>query len=192
MTTYEADALIAEAARQRAEVEAMSTRLDDDAFAAPPATGGWSVGECLDHLTLINRIYLESIDEAVVRGRAAGRTLAAGRRPKRHGRLGDAFVRAVGPPARFKSKALPRTLPVRRPRGEALHDFLDTQARLIATIESARDLDFSRVRMSSPFFRLLRLSLGQAFGAMLSHNRRHILQAERVASAAAGDSESRS
>lgn len=177
---YDADAMIAEARRQRVVVETMTAPLDAASFAARPPRGGWSVGECLEHLALINRTYLDAVDGAVQRGRAASLTVAADRRPRRHGWLGDAFVRSMEPPARVKFRTFKATTPEARPRDEVLSAFFATQDRLVRAIEAARGLDFARVRMSSPLVRWLRLSLGQAFGAMLAHNRRHIRQAEGV------------
>ena len=58
--------------------------------------------------------------------------------------------------------------------------FMAAQDRVLRTIEAARDLDLRRARMRSPFFKPLRLTLGQSFGAILAHNRRHIWQAEGV------------
>ena len=192
MATYEPDSMITEARRQRLEVEALGARASDVAFASAPEGGGWSAGECLEHLTLMNRIYLDAIDEATRRGRAAGRKVVPDGPPKRHGWLGDAFVRSLAPPATLKTRTFRRTVPARRPRADVLRDFMATQDRLVSTIDGARDLDFSRVRMSSPFFRLLRLSLGQSFGAMLAHNRRHIAQAEAALASLVADAETRS
>lgn len=181
--TYDPLDLAAEAMRQRTVVEELAAPLDDAAFARRPDHGGWSVGECLDHLTLMNRVYLDAIDDAMRRGRARGltREAAKGRRSGRHGWLGDAFARSLEPPPRIRTPTFRRTTPqAPRARADVLADFLSTQDRLTRAIESAGDLDLARVRMRSPFFALLPLSLGQAFGAMLAHNRRHIWQARRV------------
>ena len=174
---YDADALQVEARRQRAQVEATAAPLDDVTFAQRPEAHRWSFGECLEHLALINTIYLDAIDATI--GRARGDdALRAGKRSRRHGWLGDAFVRSMEPPPRMKSGAVKGTKPLQRPRSEVLTEFLAAQDRLIRTIGEARELDLARVRMRSPFFKLLRLSLGQAFGVLLAHNRRHIWQAD--------------
>jgi hypothetical protein len=38
-----------------------------------PATGSWSVAECLDHLAIANRVYLHSMREPAIRAREQGR-----------------------------------------------------------------------------------------------------------------------
>jgi hypothetical protein len=180
---YEAAEMAAEARRQRTVVDEMTSSLDAEAFAWRPAARKWSVGECLDHLTLMNRIYLDSIDE-VLRPARQDASDARSRPPERsgrHGWMGDVFVRTLEPPPRLRTPTFPRTTPAaQRDRDVVIEEFLATQDRLALTIDAARDLDLAGVRMRSPFVRMLRLSLGQAFGAMLAHNRRHIWQAERV------------
>lgn len=180
---YDAAAMQAEAQRQTSHVRERFARLDDADFARRPPADGWSIGECLEHLALINSIYLDAIDGVIRDARERGLTAAAfeSKRPKRHGWIGDAFVRSLEPPPRLKGGAFRRTIPdPQRSRAAVLADFLGTQERLARTIAVARDLDFARARMRSPFFRLVPLSLGQAFGAVLAHNRRHIWQAERI------------
>lgn len=184
---YDVEEMAAEARRQRGQVVEITRPLDAEALGWKPAARSWSVGECLDHLTMMNRIYLDAIDAAV---RAAGAADASGADRTqgfgggvraRHGWTGDAFVRTLEPPPRLKVPTFPRTTPeAARDPNAVLDDFLATQDRLVAAIEGARGVDLARVRLRSPFMRLLRLSLGQAFGAMLAHNRRHIWQAERV------------
>ena len=179
---YDAAEMVEEARRQRAQVLALTAPLDAAAFTRKPTPRGWSVGECLDHLTLINRIYLDAIDEAVRRGRSAGLTAGAGHgRTRRHGWMGNVFVRSLEPPPRPKVPTFRRTTPVpQRDRDVVLGEFLATQDRVTGAIDGARDLDLAAVRLRSPFVRALPLSLGQVFGAILAHNRRHIRQAERI------------
>ncbi|HEX6587884.1 MAG TPA: DinB family protein [Longimicrobiales bacterium] len=181
MPLYDVDALLAEARRQRGQVESLGAPLGDHEFEWRPDAGRWSIGECLEHLALINGIYLDAIDAALAEARAAGLRADPAERAKGHGRVGDAFVRSLEPPpGRLKGKAFARTVPSQKPKSVVLPAFLGAQDRLLGTIEDARGLDFRRARMRSPFFRLLRLTLGQSFGAVLAHNRRHIWQAEGV------------
>lgn len=181
MPLYDVDAMLAEARRQRGQVESLAAPLRESDFEWRPDGGRWSVGECLEHLALMNGVYLDAIDAAVASAREAGLRAELSQDDLRHGRIGDAFVRGLEPPpGRMKGKAFARTLPGQKPKAVVLPTFLETQDRLIRTLDGARDVDARRTRMRSPFFKLLRLTLGQAFGAVLAHNRRHIWQAEGV------------
>lgn len=181
MPLYETEAMLAEARRQRGQVTSLAAALADAQFVWRPAAGRWSVGECLGHLALMNGIYLDAIEVAVGRARDAGLVADRVEIAMRHGRLGDAFVRSLEPPpGRFKGKAFARTVPEQKPKSVVLPMFIDAQDRLVRTLEDARGVDLRRTRMRSPLFRALRLTLGQSFGAVLAHNRRHIWQAEGV------------
>ena len=181
MPLYDIDAMLAEARRQRGQVESLSAPLGDREFKWRPDGNRWSVGECLEHLALMNGIYLDAIDVAAARTRDAGLFVEPTEKATGHGRIGDAFVRSLEPPAgRLKGRAFAPTVPEQKPKAVVLRRFLETQDRLVGTLEGVRDLDLRRARMRSPFFRLLRLTLGQSFGAVLAHNRRHIWQAEGV------------
>ena len=41
-------------------------------------------------------------------------------------------------------------------------------------MESSRGLDLGAIRFGSPFFKLLRFSLGTGFEVVLAHDRRHV------------------
>ena len=57
---------------------------------------------------------------------------------------------------------------------DVLASFRECQGRLAQVAEEARGVDLGRTRISSPFLRILRFSVGAAFGILLSHTRRHI------------------
>ena len=52
--------------------------------------------------------------------------------------------------------------------------------RFIAVCEAADGLDLARIKVRSPFLKLLRLPLGAFLDAMGLHAIRHVQQAERV------------
>src|SRR5262249_2242145 len=68
--------------------------LDHDQFNWQPATGGWSIAQCLDHLTRANGVYLDALRA----GAADARTAQFVRRgPIRPGILSRLFIRVIGP-----------------------------------------------------------------------------------------------
>lgn len=164
---------------QKAVVISILEELPEDEFDSRPPDGGWSIGEHLDHLSKINRPYLAAIDRAVDEARARG---LLGEGPFRHGRLGNWFVRSMEPPIKMRMKA-PRSVQPGNvgSRDEVLQEFLAVQDEVLAALRGAAGVDLGRARLRSPFFSLLRLSVGQAFGAIAAHNRRHIWHMRRVA-----------
>lgn len=165
----------------RARADALVAPLSADEFNRPGSGGGWSVGQCLDHLNVTCRQYLEAIPAAIERGRERG---LAGPGPVRRGLLGKPFIRLLEPPVRTRFKA-PKTF---RPRaGERLDkdavlaEFHEQRRRLEQCFEQSADLDLWRIKLASPALPLLRFSLGEAYQIVLAHDRRHLWQAERAA-----------
>ena len=66
------------------------------------------------------------------------------------------------------------------PRAEVLKEFLGRQDQLVTFLRAASALDWTRVRLTSPTARFIRLNLGDAFMVLTVHAQRHIKQMERI------------
>ena len=156
--------------------------LGEDQGMLAPAAGAWSVAQCLDHLTIVDRAYLRHLEVAAAAPRARRRP-ADTSDVTRPGPLGRWIVRQLEPPPRFGTR-----LPARRflrPReharlAEALSDLLGTHRLYLDFLAASRDLDLRGIHLASPVFRLLRLSAASALAVVLAHERRHLQQAERT------------
>ena len=153
--------------------------LDDRRFNWRSAPGRWSIAECLAHLNIVGQMYHASIDRSIKRAHAANPPFAAG--PFRHGLFGKIFLRATEPPAKIKIKAPKMVAPppehllaVVMPAFMSLHDQLNHRLR------DANGLNLARVKVVSPFTRVLKLCLGLAFAIIAAHERRHLWQARAV------------
>lgn len=144
--------------------------------------GAWSVAECLAHVAVLNRTYLGDLDRVIARARADGRRA---RGPMYLGWFGRTFTRAMGP---ITGRGLGRKLsapPAYAPPSdvglaEAVRDFREVQAALVARLRKADGLDLARIHMKSPAWPMLRFSLLTAFAALAAHEQRHLAQARRV------------
>lgn len=157
---------------------ALASDLDHAAFNWRPGPGRWSIGQCLDHLNRTAGHYRDRLGRVMDEARARHRL---GDPPFRHGWAGRLFLWYLEPPPRLRFPA-PRVL---RPGqqlepGRTLAEFQRLQEELIQLVRRANGLDLGAVRFASPFFPLLRLSLGQGFAAVTAHERRHLYQAERI------------
>ena len=178
-------ALAGELEKYRREVEAvkrdaldLAEGLTDAQFNWRPAPARWSIGECLAHLNATGQVFLILIDREIKRGRE--RQLV-GRGPFRHGLIGSWFVRSLEPPARLKVKAPKQVAPLpENLTSVVVPAFMSLQEQLLKRIGEADGIDLGRVRFPSPFFKLLRMSLGQAIAATIAHERRHLWQAREV------------
>jgi len=154
------------------DARALAARLDDMRMNWTPDPRRWSIGQHLDHLNIVGRLYLPVLREAIRHGRARGLESAG---PYRHGWLGGYFVRLAEPPPRRKFFAPPSMRPAARVvAAETLTGFLTLQDEVRACLREANGLDLGRVKVASPVTPLLRLSLGQAFRLVAAHERRHL------------------
>lgn len=138
--------------------------------------GGWSIGQVLEHLCIADDSYLARIRERT-------RDTRAPRAPSpeaewRPSLMGGVLARSMRSPRRQRAPRIYRPPP--RPRPNVLDEFLARQAELVELITIATDLDWRRIRTSSPVTRLIRLNLGDCFDIVVAHAARHVGQMERV------------
>ena len=164
-------AVVAEIHRQTDEVRELVGGLSLDALNWRPSEAKWSVGGHVAHMVIINPPYLSALDEALTAARARGR-LSDG--PYRHGWLGPWFARSMEPPPKRRWKTAPRLVPDPSVDGDVANSFARYQDELAELVEAGRGVDLGGTRISSPFMKLLRFSVGAAYGVLLGHNRRHI------------------
>jgi hypothetical protein len=164
----------------RRRTEALLARVPDDvAFNRQPGDGGWSVGQCLDHLNQMNRLYFGAIRGALSR---AERWRAPVTTPLASSWFGNWFAASMEPGTR-KVRA-PRTAVPRSSvtRAEVTAEFGRGLDEIEAALKDAASIDLNRPTFASPFFSLSRVRAGTGFRILLAHMRRHLQQAENVAS----------
>lgn len=157
---------------QSGELSSLFHTLDDAVLARRPPSGKWSPVEHVDHLIKVNQGYLRALDQALGRGRAAGKT---GTGPFKGSVVGRFFARSMEPPVKRRMKTMKAMLPDHDLAVEpTLAVFLDHQASLREILATAEGLDLDAIRMSSPFVKVVRAPVFNWFSVVLAHNRRHI------------------
>lgn len=164
--------LMAEVERQTGEIVGLADCLDEDSFQWRPKPDKWSVGEHIKHISLTNRPYLDAIDQALHEAREAG---WSGAGPYRGGPVGRWFARMMEPPPRRRLPTVGRLEPPPDlDRESVLTELAAVQEATVTSLRAAEGLDIGRAKIRSPFLKLLRLPVIQAFEVMLAHTRRHI------------------
>jgi hypothetical protein len=143
-----------------------------------PQAGSWSIGQCLEHLSIGNEMYCRAISDALTQ-RATGAVEEI--RPKLFGRM---FLRNyIEPSAKTRRVTAPKVV---RPTATSKIDlsildrFIRTSDEARELVERARNHDVNRIRFKNPFVPIMNFTVGAAFEIVSKHDLRHLLQAERV------------
>jgi hypothetical protein len=164
--------------RVNAEVRTLTGGLSDEQFNWRPERGRWSIGENVAHLTAMARAYLPALDEAITYGQA--RSLY-GEGPFRYGLIERVVAWSMEPPVRFRLRtARPLVPQAEQQLRTTLPAFFAVQSELRQRVDRANGLDLSRVKVRSPFARMLSMSFGKMLGTLLAHERRHLWHARQV------------
>jgi hypothetical protein len=142
-----------------------------------PAPGSWSIGECLQHLVQSNDVYLAAIGRAL-EGRSPAPVEAI-----TPGWFGRWFIRvAIEPSDRTRRNRAPRSImPPATIDRAILGTFLRSNDAARGFVRRASRYDVNRIRFVNPFVSLVRFTAGTGIEIVWRHQRRHLLQAERVA-----------
>jgi len=159
-----------EAARKLVE------QLSEEQLNWQPAPGSWSVGQCLEHLCITNEAYLPAI-VAALRDKpdAPVEQIVPGW-------FGGWFIRNfVEPSPQSKRAAAPAKIrPTARVGLNVLDRFLSGNQACRKLIGDARNKDVNRARFWNPFVKGIRFTVGTGLEIIAAHERRHLLQAQRV------------
>lgn len=172
-TVGDLDEMVTEGGRQLTELDGLLEPLSERELLWRPNERKWSALGHVAHLCLLNERYLSVIEASVEDVRAAEGPCSDG--PYKHPFVARWFVSTLEPPPRRRVRTMASMVPdPATESGDVLPRFRSAQGELLRLMRAARGYDLGRIRFSSPFVSILRLSLGTAFAGLLAHNRRHV------------------
>jgi hypothetical protein len=161
-----------------ADLTELVSALTEAQFQAPPRTGGWSVGHCIEHLVLTGNEFIRKWDAALNEAPANGSIDSPSARYPWWQR---AILRAMEPPYRLKSKTRQAFIPCsRRSMQEIIRDFLNMHQKFATRLERTQGVNTLTTKVQSPFASWIWYPLGFSFDLALAHERRHLWQAWQV------------
>ncbi len=163
-------------ARHRAE--ALLHGCTAEQLTARPAPGKWSIAECILHLNATAEVVQPLMEKAIGQARQ-DKIVGAG--PFGIGLKGRLLVWIAEPPPKFRMPAPRNVRPPARIDDPAklLPDFMNAQDEWERLIRESAGLDLAKIKVGPPFSPL-RQRLAASFPWMMAHQRRHLLQAEKV------------
>lgn len=161
------------------DANALVAGLSEEDGTWRPSPSAWSVAECLDHLALANREYLDAMSEPCEQARRWRRMR---RGPAKPGFFGGLFIRSLEPPVKYitRQKAPRKIAPPAAPAlAAALGAFARAHTDVRIYLRTNADLDLNTIRFPNPFIRGLAFSLATGLSVIAAHERRHLWQAWR-------------
>lgn len=156
--------------------KAVVAGLTEEQLNWQPSPGCWSVGQCVEHLCVMNEVYLPPIAKAMEKKADSPVEEIT------HGAFSRWFIRSFAEPSAQakQAKAPPKIRPTRHVSIGVLERFLAGNQACREVIARARTKNVNRIRFWNPFIPGLRFTAGSALQIIASHERRHLLQAQRV------------
>ena len=162
----------------RRRAEALVRDVDAGQLTQRPDPAKWSIAECLAHLNVSANVVQPMIAKAIERGK---KDKVVGTGPFSLGFRGRLLIWIATPPPKFRIRAPKSVAPpvtIANPT-QLLPEFLKLQDEWLRLRNDAEGLDMARINIArhlSPFH----CHLSAVFPWMMAHQRRHLLQAEKV------------
>ena len=156
--------------------QALAAGLTEEQLNWQPAPGSWSVGQCLEHLCKTNEAYLASISAALKdKPDSPVEQITPGW-------FGRWFIRSIVEPSPNSKRvsAPPKIRPAARVDLDVLDRFLSSNNSCREFIVRTCGKDINRIRFWNPFVPGIRFTVGTGLEIITGHERRHLVQAERV------------
>ncbi len=175
---YTTAEFVSELERQTVQAATVANGLSESAFNWQPNSGkSWSVAQCLDHLVIMNRMYVKTLQDAVADNEDQ---LEPRKNPiQPSGWLTRLFVSYEEPPPKIKLPAPKKIAPPSNLTGAVIEDFKAVQLRLVDFVREWGDADLGDLKVKDPLFPI-HLTADTELLIIAAHNRRHLWQAENV------------
>jgi len=142
-----------------------------------PSEEKWSIGECIDHLVVTHKLYNSKIKEL----QPLFDKFGEGSFMFKHTFSGRMILKYVDPNSTSKSK----TFKVFKPsmsniNTSIIRSFYEEVETMISFAGKLHGADLTKLKISSPVTKLLRMNVGDALLINLYHDKRHLNQAEKI------------
>lgn len=168
--------LIAELDASDRRAERLAQDLTPEQLNWKATPDAWSIGQCLQHLYIMNKVYLPAISVSLEgQQRSPVQEIVPGW-------FGRWFIRSyVEPSSKTKRAPAPKKIdPGDRVDPSILELFLQSNEAVRDLVRTASEYDVNRIRFKNPLVSVIRFTAGTGLEIISKHESRHLLQAERV------------
>ncbi len=159
------------------EVQQKFSSVPVDLLYRKPSSRNWSAAECFKHLIISNGAYFPAINEYL----KAERKIIDENMPFKPTMSGRLLTKSLSPGSKLKTKTSSQFYPdTTKIEPDIINKFLEQHNEIIGMIENSAGIDISKTRLISPFLKYIKYNLGDCYKIILTHDKRHIAQANRA------------
>ncbi|MCY7346346.1 MAG: DinB family protein [Pyrinomonadaceae bacterium] len=138
---------------------------------------GWSIGQCFEHLIKSNELFYDELDR-IVSGTRQNSFLES--YSPLSSFFGNLLISSLKKDARKFKAPTQRIVPPSEIDANIVEIFAAHQSELVGKIKLTEPADWRKVKVTSPFMKLITYKLSDGYQVIIEHERRHYRQAERV------------
>lgn len=169
--------IISELQNISAETQKTFGKLSAEQINWKPSETGWSVGQCFEHLIKSNELFYGELDK-----------IASGTRQNSFlekwsplsSVWGNLLISSLKKDERKFKAPTQKIVPPSDIDAHIIEIFAAHQAELIEKIKQTEAADWNKIKVTSPFMKLMTYKLADGFQVIVEHEKRHFRQAERV------------
>lgn len=138
----------------------------------------WSALECIEHLNLYGEFYLDEIEQSINQSKFP---------PEENfksGLFGNYFAKSMLPKENLtKMNTFKDKNPIDNPlKKSTLDHFVKQQQQILSLLDQSKDVSLNKTKVPISISKWIKLRLGDIFRVVIYHNKRHLVQAEKMIS----------
>ena len=142
-----------------------------------PSAEGWSVGQCFEHLIKSNELFYDELDR-IANGSRENSFLE--KYSPLSGFFGNLLINSLKKDARKFKAPTQKIVPPSEIDQNIVEIFAAHQAELIGKIKRTEAADWKKIKVTSPFMKLITYKFSDGVRVIIEHEKRHVRQAEGV------------
>ena len=142
-----------------------------------PSAKNWSVGQCFEHLIKTNALFFPELEKIAKGGRK--NSFLENYSPL-SGFFGNLLVNSLRKDERKFKAPTQKIVPPSDVSPDIINQFAVHQTEVIQKIKATENADWQKIKITSPFMKLMTYKLADGFRVVVEHEKRHFRQAERV------------
>lgn len=160
-----------------ADAQKVFGKLSAEQINWKPSETGWSVGQCFEHLIKTNELFYGELDK-IAEG-ARKNSFLENYSPL-SGFWANLLIGSLRKDSRKFKAPTPKIVPPSEIDPNIIEIFAAHQSELIGKIKRTESADWNKIKITSPFMKLMTYKLSDGFQVIVEHEKRHFRQADRA------------